>query len=78
MINIISGNKWIIWLQIQSITVVNSVHRNPGKYVWESQEEVAWPGLEPLILSACGNRTDLMNTLLSTRPHSGSVNKMRA
>ena len=78
MINIISGNKWIIWLQIQSITVANIVHRNLEKHFWESQEEVAWSGLEPLILSVCGNGTDFMSTLLSTRPHSGSVNEMLA
>ena len=29
---IISGNKWIISLQTQSITIVNSVHRNPEKH----------------------------------------------
>ena len=78
MINIFSENKWIIGLQIQSSAVVNSVHRNLEKHFWESQKEVEWPGLEPLFPSVCGNGIDLMSTLLSTRPHSESVNKMHA
>ena len=77
MVGVVCGNGWIIWLQIQSITVVNSVQRNPKKHFWESQEEVARQGLEPSILFVCGNGIDLMCTLLFTRPHSGSVNKMR-
>ena len=34
-------------------------------------------GFYPLILSVYGNGIDLMCTLLSTRPHSGSVNTSR-
>ena len=35
-------------------------------------------GFEPLILSVYGNGIDLMCRLLSTRPHSGSVNTTRS